>query len=124
MIHSSAIFETAKLLELYATFSEISRLRPLERNRLFEKLRGIADKQFNGRVEKPIVTSIYLSSSTQVVSGLYRRCKWPEQHQIEFRNSIIACCSLSGRSENRSTMILASPSCIRIASLTVFARPS
>ena len=61
MFRTSEIFQTAKLLELYATFSEISRLDPIERNRLLEKLAEIADKQFNGRVEKPIVTSIYIA---------------------------------------------------------------
>ena len=59
MIRSSAIFETPILLKLYATFSEISRLHPVERIQLLEKLTEVADKQFNGRVEKPIVTSIY-----------------------------------------------------------------
>jgi transcriptional regulator of aromatic amino acid metabolism len=57
MFNTSAIFETAKLIELYATFSEISILDPTERNRLLEKLAEIADRRFNGRVEKPIVTS-------------------------------------------------------------------
>ena len=47
------------LQKLYATFSEISRLHPVERIQLLEKLTEVADKQFNGRVEKPIVTSIY-----------------------------------------------------------------
>ena len=61
MFRTSEIFQTAKLLELYATFSEISRLDPIERNRLLEKLAEIADKQFKGRVEKPIVTSIYIA---------------------------------------------------------------
>jgi hypothetical protein len=61
MFRTSEIFQTAELLELYGTFSEISRLGPIERNRLLEKLAEIADKQFNGRVEKPIVTSIYLA---------------------------------------------------------------
>jgi SAM-dependent methyltransferase len=61
MFRTSEVFQTAKLLELYGTFSEISRLGPIERNRLLEKLAEIADKQFNGRVEKPIVTSIYLA---------------------------------------------------------------
>jgi hypothetical protein len=48
MFNTSAIFETTKLRELYATFSEISRLGPIERNRLHEKLAEIAGKQFNG----------------------------------------------------------------------------
>jgi len=64
MFRTWEIFQTAKLLELYATFSEISRLDPMERNRLLEKLAEIADKQFNGRVEKPIVTSIYIAQRT------------------------------------------------------------
>jgi hypothetical protein len=61
MFRTSEIFRTAKLLELHATFSEISRLDPTERNRLLERLAEIADKQFNGRVEKPIITSIYIA---------------------------------------------------------------
>jgi hypothetical protein len=61
MFRTSEVFQTAKLLELHATFSEISRLDPIDRIRLLEKLAEIADKQFNGRVEKPIVTSIYIA---------------------------------------------------------------
>jgi SAM-dependent methyltransferase len=61
MFRTSEVFQTAKLLELHTTFSEISRLDPTDRNRLLEKLAEIADKQFNGRVEKPIVTSIYIA---------------------------------------------------------------
>jgi hypothetical protein len=59
MFNASVIFETAKLVELYATFSEVSRLHPIERNLLLEELARIAEDHFNGEVEKPIVTSIY-----------------------------------------------------------------
>jgi SAM-dependent methyltransferase len=48
IFRTSEVFQTAKLLELCATFSEISTSDPIERNRLLKKLAEIADKQFNG----------------------------------------------------------------------------
>jgi hypothetical protein len=61
MIRSLLALETPRLVPLYATFSEIRRLPSDERNRLLDELARIADKQFNGKIEKPIVTPIYLA---------------------------------------------------------------
>jgi SAM-dependent methyltransferase len=55
----AVVFDTARVLHLYSTFSLISRLTPEHRQRLLGDLGQIADKDFGGRVELAITTPIY-----------------------------------------------------------------
>jgi hypothetical protein len=57
----TARFDTAQLRDLYATFSPILRLDPPQRQRLLEALGRVADDQFGGRVERPMLTPVYLA---------------------------------------------------------------
>jgi SAM-dependent methyltransferase len=47
--------------DLYATFSEIARLIPERRRQLLDNLVRIADDELGGRVEKPMLTPIYMA---------------------------------------------------------------
>jgi hypothetical protein len=55
----SAVFDSLRVRELYATFSPISRLGREERKRLLDGLGEIAERQFGGSVELYITTPIY-----------------------------------------------------------------
>ncbi len=44
---------------LYATFSQFAPLEPAERERILDALAEIAARQFNGRVERNMVTALY-----------------------------------------------------------------
>jgi SAM-dependent methyltransferase len=58
-IRWTAVLDTAQVRGLYATFSPISRLHAPERQQLLDALARIADDDFGGRVERPLVTPIY-----------------------------------------------------------------
>jgi hypothetical protein len=64
MFRTSEIFQTAELLELYGTFSEISRLGPIERNRLLEKLSAVSQNQPLKVEIKGVKTSHFLELKT------------------------------------------------------------
>jgi SAM-dependent methyltransferase len=51
--------DPAGVRALFATFSEITCLRPDERDPLLDRLQRVAAEQFGGKVEKPMVTAIY-----------------------------------------------------------------
>ena len=55
----SLTYETARLVELYGTFSPIQALTADLRRQLLRDLARIADEQFGGRVERPLVTVLY-----------------------------------------------------------------
>lgn len=55
----TVVFDTARVLQLYSTFSAIARLMPEQRKRLLGELGHTADKQFGGQVELAITTPIY-----------------------------------------------------------------
>jgi SAM-dependent methyltransferase len=55
----TATLRSEQLRGLFATFSEITRLEPDERQRVLDAIVRVADEQFGGAIEKPIVTSIY-----------------------------------------------------------------
>ena len=55
----TVVFDTQRIMRLYATFSPISRLSAEKRERLLDGLGTIADKQFGGSVELNITTPIY-----------------------------------------------------------------
>jgi SAM-dependent methyltransferase len=52
---------TTELTALYATFSPISSLPPAEQGHVLEGLAKIAERQFGGTVERPMVTSVYIA---------------------------------------------------------------
>ena len=52
-------FTTDKLTRLYATFSSMSRLSEAKRGPLLAGLARIAQEDFAGRVERPVVTAVY-----------------------------------------------------------------
>jgi hypothetical protein len=58
MFSESVIFETAKLVELYAMVPKSVDFIPLNLTCFSRNLARIADDHFNGEVEKPIATSI------------------------------------------------------------------
>jgi SAM-dependent methyltransferase len=55
----TVLFDTARVLKLYSTFSAITRLVPEQRKRLLDELGHLAEKQFGGQVELDIKTPIY-----------------------------------------------------------------
>ena len=55
----TVLFDTARVLRLYSTFSPITRLTPERRKRLLDDLGHIADKEFGSQVELSITSPIY-----------------------------------------------------------------
>lgn len=58
----SEAYDTDRLIRLYASFSGIAQLPPAERRQILNQLKEIADKQFNGRVERNVTSCLYLLS--------------------------------------------------------------
>jgi hypothetical protein len=58
-LQRSIVLDSARVTQLYATFSPISRLDFEQRTRLLEDIRQVAEKQFGGKVELNITTPIY-----------------------------------------------------------------
>jgi SAM-dependent methyltransferase len=56
---SSLTCDTARLVALYSTYSTIQALDPHARRELLSNLARIADEQFGGRIERPLVTVLY-----------------------------------------------------------------
>lgn len=56
---SSLTYDTARLVALYSTYSPIQALEPDSRREFLGKLAQIADEQFGGRVERPLITILY-----------------------------------------------------------------
>ncbi|HUG64659.1 MAG TPA: class I SAM-dependent methyltransferase [Gaiellaceae bacterium] len=52
-------WDTAGIRGLYSTFSPLSALEPARREAFLDEVAQIADTEFGGRVEKPLVTSVY-----------------------------------------------------------------
>ena len=52
-------WDTEEIRGLYSTFSPLSVLEPDRRKELLDSVARIADTEFGGRVEKPLVTSLY-----------------------------------------------------------------
>jgi SAM-dependent methyltransferase len=55
----TATLSSEQLRGLFATFSEITRLEPGQREQVLDAIVRVANEQFGGVIEKPIVTSIY-----------------------------------------------------------------
>ncbi|HEY6329893.1 MAG TPA: class I SAM-dependent methyltransferase [Blastocatellia bacterium] len=53
------VYDSKKLRALYATFSPIALLEPMERERVLDGVQGVADREFGGQVEREIATPIY-----------------------------------------------------------------
>jgi len=56
---SSLVCDTARLVALYSTFSPIQALEPNSRQRFLTDLAQIADEQFGGQLERPLLTVLY-----------------------------------------------------------------
>lgn len=52
-------FSTARLVDLYSTFSAVHRLPEPARGAFLQDLRRIADEQFGGRISRPLRTILY-----------------------------------------------------------------
>jgi SAM-dependent methyltransferase len=50
---------TARLIALYSTFSPIQALEPDSRREFLSNLAQIAEEQFGGRIERPLITVLY-----------------------------------------------------------------
>jgi SAM-dependent methyltransferase len=57
-------WDTEGIRGLYSTFSPISALEPARRQEFLDTVARIADDEFGGRVEKPLVTSLYTGRRT------------------------------------------------------------
>lgn len=55
------VLNTPQVGALYGTFSGINRLPPPERQRILDQLMRVADQQFGGRVERNMVTAVYVA---------------------------------------------------------------
>jgi SAM-dependent methyltransferase len=53
------VYETARVVALYRTFSPIQALPPDRRETFMTDLARIADEQFGGRIERPFTTTLY-----------------------------------------------------------------
>ena len=56
---SILICDTPRLVALYSTYSPIQALEPDSRREFLSSLAQIADEQFGGRVERPLITVLY-----------------------------------------------------------------
>jgi len=57
----TSVLNTEQVGSLYATFSSISRLPKEQRKAILDQLMEVAEKQFEGRVEKNMVSPIYVA---------------------------------------------------------------
>jgi len=55
----TAVYDTARVVALYETFSPIQALAPARREAFMRALARIADERFGGRLERPITTALY-----------------------------------------------------------------
>ena len=55
----TAVYDTARVIALYRTFSPIQALAPDKREAFLIALARIADDPFGGRVERPFITTLY-----------------------------------------------------------------
>lgn len=58
-VRFSHSFTSQEIRDLYASFSPISRIPDEPRERLLDDLARVADDEFGGRVERPLVTACY-----------------------------------------------------------------
>ena len=62
-IRSTFTFETARFVALYGSFSVVLHLTPDERAHFLSELTAIIDRDFGGRVERPLTTNLYIAQS-------------------------------------------------------------
>lgn len=60
-MHWTLPLNAAKLRGLYATFSPIQKLEPNRREAFLDELADVVDNQFEGHVEKKMITAIYIA---------------------------------------------------------------
>lgn len=60
-IRWGTVLDARQIAALYGTFSQVARLAAEEKARFMERLNGIVDRQFAGRVERRFVTPVYLA---------------------------------------------------------------
>jgi SAM-dependent methyltransferase len=59
LIRRTERFDTARVRALYGTFSPISRLPAAERERLLDGIALVAEREFGGVVERPVLNVVY-----------------------------------------------------------------
>lgn len=59
LVRCAARFDTSRTRALYATFSPIARLPAEERERLLDAVALVAERDFGGVVERPLLTVVY-----------------------------------------------------------------
>ncbi|HUK92062.1 MAG TPA: class I SAM-dependent methyltransferase [Blastocatellia bacterium] len=64
LLRWKAVYDAEKLRALYATFSPIALLDPEERDRVLDAVQSIAERDFDGSVERQILTPVYLARKT------------------------------------------------------------
>ncbi len=62
------VLDTAQVGALYATFSAINRLPEPQRSRILQQLMDVADRQFGGRVERKMVSPVYVARRKSNIS--------------------------------------------------------
>jgi SAM-dependent methyltransferase len=59
LIRRRATFDARRIRDLYSTFSPIARLPDAERETLLDAVADVAEREFGGVVERPILTPLY-----------------------------------------------------------------
>lgn len=65
LIRWSAMWDTAGIRALYATFSPISRLAQVRRDEFLDAVAHVAEHEFGGRIERTLRTSLYTARRPQ-----------------------------------------------------------
>ncbi|MBI1214002.1 MAG: methyltransferase domain-containing protein [Alphaproteobacteria bacterium] len=59
IVHTAFTFETERLVALYGSFSVVHHLPSEDRAKFLSDLTALVDRDFGGKVERPLTTSIY-----------------------------------------------------------------
>ena len=68
-LRSTFTFETARLVALYGSFSVVLHLPPEPRAKFLGDLAEIIDRDFAGKVERPLTTSLYMGQRPTAASS-------------------------------------------------------
>lgn len=63
LMRETARFTPAQIRDLYSTFSNTAHLSPVERDELLDYVEATAANDFGGRVERPLLVSLYIARS-------------------------------------------------------------
>ena len=68
-LRSTFTFETTRLVALYGSFSVVLHLAPDRRAKFLNDLAEIIDREFGGKVERPLTTSLYIGQRPLATSS-------------------------------------------------------